>query len=85
MEKNRGNAGKGRPVGAKNKVTRQLKEMILGALDDAGGQAYLAAQAHDNPQAFMALLGRVLPTTLAGDSNNPIRHIFEWIKEPPSS
>jgi hypothetical protein len=26
--------------------------MILGALDDAGGQAYLAEQAHQNPAAM---------------------------------
>jgi hypothetical protein len=55
------NAGKGRPKGAANKVTRTLREMILGALDDAGGQAYLAEQAHHNPAAFLTLLGRVLP------------------------
>jgi hypothetical protein len=35
--------------------------MILGALDDAGGQDYLAEQAYNNPSAFMALLGKVLP------------------------
>ena len=55
------NAGKGRPKGAANKVTRTLREMILGALDDAGGQAYLAEQARENPMAFIALLGRLLP------------------------
>ena len=55
------NAGKGRPKGAANRMNRTLREMILGALDDAGGQAYLAEQAHQNPVAFMALLGRVLP------------------------
>jgi hypothetical protein len=55
------NAGKGRPKGARNTVTTNLREMILGALDDAGGQDYLAEQAHNNPAAFMALLGKVLP------------------------
>lgn len=39
--------------------------MILGALDDAGGVAYLKAQADKNPAAFMGLLGRILPTQLA--------------------
>jgi len=29
--------------------------MILGALDDAGGQAYLAEQAHQNPVACLTL------------------------------
>src|SRR5215472_890902 len=55
------NAGKGRPKGAANRMNRTLREMILGALDDAGGQAYLAEQAHQNPVAFLTLLGRVLP------------------------
>jgi hypothetical protein len=31
-------AGKGRPKGAKNKMTAALKDLILGALDEAGGQ-----------------------------------------------
>ncbi len=46
--------------------------MILGALDDAGGRAYLAEQAHENPGAFLALIGKVLPTTLASDPNDPL-------------
>lgn len=55
-----------------NKVTAALKDMILGALDDAGGQKYLAQQAVENPGPFMALVGKVLPTTLAGDPSSPI-------------
>ncbi len=55
------NAGKGRPKGTANRVNRTLRDMILCALDDAGGQAYLAEQAHQNPAAFLTLLGRVLP------------------------
>ncbi len=55
------NAGRGRPKGARNTVTKNLREMILGALDDAGGQDYLTEQAYNNPSAFMALLGKVLP------------------------
>jgi hypothetical protein len=70
----------GRRPGSPNKVTKALKEMILGALDQAGGQDYLAVQAVANPAAFMALLGRVLPTTLGGDPAHPIKHIFEWAK-----
>ena len=33
--------------------------MILGALDDAGGQAYLMRQAEENPTAFLTLIGKV--------------------------
>jgi len=38
---NRGNAGKGRPKGVPNKVTADVKAMILTALDKAGGAKYL--------------------------------------------
>lgn len=63
-----GGSRKGRP----NRVTKALKEMILGALDDAGGQAYLKKQADANPAAFMALVGKVLPAELKAeiDSKN---------------
>ena len=58
--------------GAMNIMTRDLKEMILGALDDAGGREYLHKQATVNPTAFMSLVGKVLPTTLVGDPKRPI-------------
>lgn len=55
---------KGRPKGTPNKVTMELKDMILGALNDAGGQAYLARQAEENPGPFIALVGKVLPMSI---------------------
>jgi hypothetical protein len=66
------NAGKGRPKGAANTMTRTLREMILGALDAAGGQTYLAEQAQKNPAAFMVLLGKVLPMQIGGTDGGPI-------------
>jgi len=66
------NAGKGRPKGARNTMTKNLRGMILGALDDAGGQAYLTEQAQSNPTAFMALLGKVLPPEPRGDAIPPV-------------
>jgi len=72
---NRGNAGKGRPKGAQNKLTKALKDMILGALDQAGGEAYLLEQAQSNPNAFLTLVGKVLPTTLAGDKDAPLETV----------
>lgn len=65
----------GRKKGVPNKLTADLKSMILGALDDAGGQAYLVVQANTNPAAFLTLIGKVLPTTLAGDPNAPLQVI----------
>jgi hypothetical protein len=69
---------KGKPRGASrlgkpNTITKQLKEMILGALDDRGGQQYLATQAILNPAPFMALLGKILPTQVTGDAENPLQ------------
>jgi hypothetical protein len=61
------NAGKGRKAGVPNKVTGDVKAMILGALEQAGGQQYLADQAEQNPGAFMALVGKVLPKDLKVD------------------
>jgi len=58
---------KGRPKGSQNKATKALKDMILGALDDAGGQDYLRRQSIENPTAFMTLIGKVLPTTINAD------------------
>lgn len=61
------NGGNGRPKGATNRVTRELKEMILGALDGAGGELYLIEQAEKNPSAFMTLIGKVLPMQVNAD------------------
>ena len=60
----------GRPKGLRNKVTTQLKEMVLEALDNAGGVEYLTRQANDNPRAFLALLGKVLPLRITGPSGD---------------
>lgn len=66
-----GNRGKGRKKGVPNKATKALKDMILGALDDAGGQAYLSAQASENPSAFLALIGKVLPSEIKAELGGP--------------
>ena len=71
LGENRGNAGKGRPKGSRNKVNASLKEMILGALSDAGGKGWLAQQAQENPVAFMALLAKLLPHELKQDAVEP--------------
>src|SRR5574343_1682606 len=48
--------------GIPNKVTRELKDLILGALDKAGGEDYLLRQAKKrNPAPFLNLVGKCLP------------------------
>jgi hypothetical protein len=60
--------GAGRPKGVPNKTTRELKDMILGALEGAGGMAYLQERANDpkTASAFLTLVGKVLPMTVQG-------------------
>jgi hypothetical protein len=74
------NAGKGREKGVPNKVTRELKDMILGALDQAGGIDYLHERAADprTASAFLSLVGKTLPLTVKGTGANG-EHIFHKI------
>lgn len=73
--------GAGRPKGVPNKVTGQLKDMILTALERAGGVKYLQARAKDNPTAFMALVGKVLPLQVTGEGGGPLHITFTGADE----
>jgi hypothetical protein len=74
-------AGAGRPKGSQNKVTKALRDMILGALDRVGGEEYLARLAIENSSAFASILGKVLPTTLQASESDggPAKITFERI------
>lgn len=78
LKKGRGNKnippGPGRPKGQPNKLTKELKGMILEALDGAGGTEYLMERANDpkTASAFLTLVGKVLPLTVVGDKENPL-------------
>lgn len=79
-------SGAGRPQGAPGKFSADVKEMILGALSEVGGQEYLARQANTNPVAFMGLIGKVLPMQLANaDDNKPLRITYQWADATPAS
>lgn len=67
------NAGKGRVKGVPNKITAELKDMILQALDGAGGVEYLIKQADASPSAFMALVGKVLPLQVNANVDATLR------------
>lgn len=71
----------GRQAGTPNKTTALLKDAILKAAEQAGGEeglvGYLKQQATATPAAFMALLGKVLPMQVVGDDENPFRHIVK--------
>ena len=68
--------GSGRKKGTPNKLTSDLKEMILSALNKAGGQEYLAGQAKENPSAFLTLVGKVLPLQGPGEGGSHILRVI---------
>ena len=70
----------GRKKGSLNKTTTALKEMILQSLDKVGGVNYLQKQATNNPNAYLSLIGRVLPLTVAGDKENPLNLVIGTLK-----
>jgi len=57
----------GRKAGTPNKMTAALKEDILFALAGVGGAAYLQDVALSHPPAFLSLIGKVLPMTIANE------------------
>lgn len=67
-----GTPGPGRPKGLANKITTDVKAMILQALDGAGGVKYLQRQADANPSAFLTLVGKVLPKELTGSGGSDL-------------
>ncbi len=62
----------GRQPGTPNRITADLRAMILEALDRVGGQDYFVQQATTNPKAFMSLLARLIPTQVTGKDDGPL-------------
>lgn len=61
----------GRKRGTPNKVTGALKDMVLQALANVGGTDYLETQATENPNAFLTLVGKVLPLQVKQGGDDP--------------
>jgi hypothetical protein len=72
----------GRKAGTPNKVTGQLKDMIMTALDEVGGVDYLKFQANENAKTFLLLLGRVLPMQVSSDPDQPFELVLRWGSSP---
>jgi hypothetical protein len=68
----------GRQKGTPNKVTGEVKGMILEALNNVGGVEYLTERARENPVAFLSLLGRVMPLQVNGAGENG-EHLIQGI------
>lgn len=73
---NRGNAGKGRPKGSKNKTTQVAKDAIAEAAAELGGSARLVTWAKSDPINERVFWGtiypKLLPLQVAGDPDNPL-------------
>ena len=69
-----GKGNPGKPKGAVSKNTAAIKDMILTALSNAGGAAYLEDRANDprTAAAFLGLLGKVLPMQITGEGGGAV-------------
>ena len=70
----------GRVRGTPNKFNADIKNMIIQALDEAGGVSYLTAQSELNPVAFLGLIGKVLPLQIKSDVDVNGKLVIEWQK-----
>lgn len=71
-----------------SKATKELKAMILEALDNSGGAEYLQARANDprTASAFLSLIGKVLPMTIQGpgpDGGHRMKIEVEFVRKAP--
>ena len=76
--------GKGRPKGQPNRLTKTMKEAIEKAFDNVGGAAYLEKMANGTAtdrQAFMALIGRLLPMQVNSNIDQRIRVELPWLAQ----
>lgn len=77
----KGTPGPGRPKGEPNKLTADLRAMILGALDKAGGEDYLVTQAEESPASFLALVGKCLPKDVNLTANVTLSELLRRARE----
>lgn len=66
--------GSGRPKGSLDKGGKLIREMVVEALDGAGGVAYLQGVAQTHQAAFLSLIGKVLPIQVTGEDGGAIKH-----------
>lgn len=77
----RGQKTGGRQKGTPNKDTAELRDMILIALDRAGGVKYLEERAKDTPASFLTLIGKVLPQNVNMSGTLNLRELVDKARE----
>jgi len=74
MAKGGARPGAGRKPGTPNKITADIRQAIMSALDRAGGEDYLLNLARTDPRVFVTLLAKTVPTNVIADVNATVRH-----------
>ena len=78
-------AGLGRPPGAVNKTTANLKAALEASFTELGGVRWLVELGKAEPRAYAALLAKLLPTQIDADitAHPPITEIRRTIVDVP--
>jgi hypothetical protein len=74
MAKGGARPGAGRKPGTPNKITADIRQAIMNALDRAGGEDYLLNLAQTDPRVFVTLLAKTVPTNVIADVHATVRH-----------
>lgn len=70
--------GGGSRKGVPNKVSRDLRAAIIESFYKAGGVNYLLEQSKANPQAYMSLMGKVIPKEIDATVRGQINLVNEF-------
>jgi hypothetical protein len=67
--------GCGRKPGIPNKLSGNVKAMVVQAINDLGGADYFRRQGEKTPEAFMRLASKLIPTEvgLTGPGGSPLQ------------
>ena len=68
--------GAGRKRGVPNKLTAHVREAVENAFSALGGEDYLVKVAKEDPRTFCTLLGKILPTQVDAQIDQPTHHTF---------
>lgn len=71
----------GRQKGTPNKETACMRKAWTEAFDALGGSGNLAEWAKKNQTEFYKLASKLIPTTIAGDKENPLEFTIKYAAE----
>ena len=62
----------GRKPGVQNKTTIAVRDALIGAFENAGGEQWLTELARDDPKTFATLVAKLIPTESKLSADVPI-------------